>query len=394
VGHAFINPKDIPFSTGYIWALYFIVKLFREMPVPPAKLWLMLGLCIGFSCGVRMGGIILLLYFMIAFFILILYVRYASGFLLNSEKILGQKNLVGFFLMLIVAYTVTIVFWPAALLDPLVFPLDALNKMQNFTDYKNPVFYLGEHFSADELPWHYLIVYMGIKLPIGFLLFFTLGVVLVLRQCRSIVNNELPWPQIVLLVGIFIPVLYVIFRTPIIYDEMRHFIFLLPPMAVLAGLAAGHVLEINGHARIFLRQAFVGVIIFTQVLAVYAYHPYQYTYYNGFIGGLKGAYGKYEIDYWGTSIRELIRNYEASLTDQNNKDKKPLTSVHVCGPLDVVLYYTDYSIEIVDMEDALEADHYIALSRYNCIEQRPKNSKLQEKIELHGVPLSTLYQIQ
>ena len=32
-------------------------------------------------------------------------------------------------------------------------------------------------------------------------------------------------------------------------------------------------------------------------------HPLEYLYYNSLVGGLKGAFGKYETDYWGNSLR-------------------------------------------------------------------------------------------
>ena len=33
-------------------------------------------------------------------------------------------------------------------------------------------------------------------------------------------------------------------------------------------------------------------------------HPHQYVYFNSIIGGPAGAQGKYEVEYWATSLRE------------------------------------------------------------------------------------------
>jgi hypothetical protein len=35
-------------------------------------------------------------------------------------------------------------------------------------------------------------------------------------------------------------------------------------------------------------------------------HPYEYTYYNSFIGGTKGAFRKFETDYWLTCYKEAF----------------------------------------------------------------------------------------
>ena len=32
-------------------------------------------------------------------------------------------------------------------------------------------------------------------------------------------------------------------------------------------------------------------------------HPHEYVYFNPLVGGLDGAFGNYETDYWGNSIR-------------------------------------------------------------------------------------------
>ena len=40
------------------------------------------------------------------------------------------------------------------------------------------------------------------------------------------------------------------------------------------------------------------------LVGIISLHPYQYIYYNSFIGGLPGAEGDYELDYWLTSYRE------------------------------------------------------------------------------------------
>jgi hypothetical protein len=33
-------------------------------------------------------------------------------------------------------------------------------------------------------------------------------------------------------------------------------------------------------------------------------HPYEYIYFNELVGGVRGAFRRYELDYWATSYRE------------------------------------------------------------------------------------------
>jgi hypothetical protein len=43
-----------------------------------------------------------------------------------------------------------------------------------------------------------------------------------------------------------------------------------------------------------------GIVGFVQL------HPYQYTYYNSFVGGTNGAFRRYETDYWLTCYKESV----------------------------------------------------------------------------------------
>ena len=51
--------------------------------------------------------------------------------------------------------------------------------------------------------------------------------------------------------------------------------------------------------------------------------PYQYTYLNFLNGKIENRYKKFENDYWGTSIKELINN--------SNFEKDKLLTFSTCG---------------------------------------------------------------
>jgi hypothetical protein len=78
--------------------------------------------------------------------------------------------------------------------------------------------------------------------------------------------------------------------------------FILPPLFLIAGLGLDWLLS-----RI-RRPVFQYLIVFLAVLpGLYAnvtLYPYQYVYYNQLAGGLRGAYGQFETDYWHLAYRE------------------------------------------------------------------------------------------
>src|SRR5439155_1350574 len=61
-GQMFNNPKDIPFAVGMVWATYYMVRMVPALPRPPLGLLAKLGVAIGMTMGVRIGGLLLLCY--------------------------------------------------------------------------------------------------------------------------------------------------------------------------------------------------------------------------------------------------------------------------------------------------------------------------------------------
>ncbi len=58
-GHAFNNPKDIPFAICYAWSLYHLIRGLSEIPHLSWKRIIFTGLSIGLTLSTRIGGLIL-----------------------------------------------------------------------------------------------------------------------------------------------------------------------------------------------------------------------------------------------------------------------------------------------------------------------------------------------
>jgi hypothetical protein len=108
---------------------------------------------------------------------------------------------------------------------------------------------------------------------------------------------------------LLLPVIAFIALRPNMYDGMRHALFLLPPMALLAAFAGAWLVELATKRGVIARSAAVaGVAIAAglSLLPLIRLHPYQMTYFNFLVGGLHGAAGRYETDYWASSYREAM----------------------------------------------------------------------------------------
>lgn len=56
-------------------------------------------------------------------------------------------------------------------------------------------------------------------------------------------------------------------------------------------------------------------------------HPYEYTYYNRFVGGVPGARKLFMVDYWGLSLTQAARELHARIAPSSR-----IRRLAVCGP--------------------------------------------------------------
>jgi hypothetical protein len=116
-------------------------------------------------------------------------------------------------------------------------------------------------------------------------------------------------------------------------------------------------------------------------------HPYEYIYYNSFIGGVKGAFRDYELDYWGTSYREAA--------NWLNENAAPDSKVWVEGPAHLLDMYLRDDIDLYSTYETERADHYdyiVATSRYNLDLKSHSDARIVHVIERDGAVLTVIKQ--
>ncbi len=351
-GHMFNNPKDIPFAVGYLWSLYFLLKSLAYLPNVPASLIAKLGGAIGLTLGVRIGGLVVLAYLGLAVGLYCVFPAWfapgASAGLRPARwyKALAQSVL-GVFL---VAYIAMLVFWPWAQQNPLLRPFEALEYMSQFRIQDSgllaKVLIGGEYLNAKELPATYQPHYFAVKMPELILVGLGLGAAmaaffLVAGKAKA---QKLQTTRYALLVfAIVFPLVYVVVKKSVFYDTLRHFLFVVPCLCVISGIALARVLDRLARGGAW-RRGVAGiclvVVLLPQAHALFRLHPHQYVYYNQFAGGLEGASGRYEMDYWGNSYKEAVELLNAYLqrTERAGFHQR-VYRIWVVGPEESASYY-------------------------------------------------------
>ena len=290
VGDAMNNPKDIPFAAFCAVALLAFSLVRGEFPFLSWTRAAVIGLALALPLNVRPGALLYLGYFGAS--VLVLLVRARAWSLRQLIPVAGRVLVAGA-VMLVAGCA----FWPWALQNPFVRPFLALRDVAAFPWYGTTLFN-GQSILANRLPWSYLPTWMVITIPPVVLA----GVLLSVAAAANDARHRRLWTAGLWGVAAF-PVLLAIVTRATLYDGWRHLLFIYPPMVILA--VAGWRFVLN-QAR-FKAIRVVSVVLLAAgcvepLLFVARNHPNEIVYFNAIVGGPRGAWGRFELDYWGNSL--------------------------------------------------------------------------------------------
>jgi hypothetical protein len=395
-GQMFNNPKDIPFAVGATWSLYYMVRMVPFLPRPPASLVLKLGIMIGLSLGVRVGGLLLFGYLGAGLGLFVLWRALQSrpsGFAAMLSRGAGDSwrcALLVVVPIIVIAYPVMLLFWPWAQQDPIEHPLKTLEYFSHVT-FPFRTLFMGQYVPATDLPWIYLPTHIVLALP-------ELILVLALAALPAAVIGQWRRPggphrtrtiqYALVAIAILFPVGYAVAIRAVLFDGMRHFIFVLPPIACTAALVADRLtdrLQDFRHRRVV--AAVVALYGLGHIAIMGMLHPNQYVYYNGFVGGVKGAEGLFKTDYWANSYAEAVEGLTQYLETTYGADFEDRDfTIAVCGPpISADYFFPDNFIFTDDRENA---DFFIAFTKDECHKAMP--GKEVFRVERMGALLSVV----
>jgi tetratricopeptide (TPR) repeat protein len=337
LGHAMNNPKDIPFASAYIMAIYFIIKLFDKMPAPSKKDYLWAILSIGATINVRVGGILLIPYLVV--FTGILFITH-TFFQKKSFPLMSYVKPV--LITGILGYLAGSLLWPYGLQNPISNPLTALSEMSNFKVSIGQLFE-GTKLPSTELPTSFL--------PLSFAYTNTFAVLAGLASMLvflwSFRKNEHAAILYFVAFTAFFPLVYIIYTKANVYHAWRHILFIFPSVIVLVAFGWDRLIHFFEGKKIKLAGlAMLGFLLIEPIYFTASTFPNTITYHNQLAGGVKGAYGKFEVDYYYNSIKQCADWFKKNeLPKINPKDTVRLYSnaAHI-----LTHYFKDQKNVIVD----------------------------------------------
>lgn len=288
---SFYNNKDIAFMSAFIVALYYSIEFIKK---PDFKNGLLSAVTTSFAIDIRIVGIILPPVVISALFVTFL-----------KDKKISYKN----FLLNITLYIITIIIivialWPWLWSSPFEKFYEAIKNMAKFR-WLNWVFYRGHYYPSNNLPWHYLPIWILITTPILYLVMSAIGGAAIIKNLflnkLKIFkeNNELI--DLVIIALLFVPIISVIILKSTVYDGWRQFYFLYPLLIYIA--VRGFVVSYKYSHR--LVSVFLFISTFHILNWMVINHPYQFVYFNMLAGNNWNE--KYEMDYWGLTNVDALR---------------------------------------------------------------------------------------
>lgn len=301
LGHSLMNPKDIPFAAGVTVSLYFMMRFLRQLPKPETRTLIGLAAGIGIAFGARAGGLIVIAYLGM-FTGLAFILKYGFAAIFSNIKMVGQYALYA-----IIPTAAGLIFgilvWPYAIVDPLNHIPESLSGLTKYAINIRMLFG-GEMIYGKDVPVYYLPLWIFKTVP----LYIHLGLLVLLAFSIELFKR---YTSLFIFLGLFtflFPILYVIAQQSTLYDGWRHLIFSYTPMVALVAVAWNYVLEkFEGNKGItYATIAILTLTALEPAFFIAKNHDYPYVYFNPISGGMSGAYGEYETDYWGVSMKQGI----------------------------------------------------------------------------------------
>ena len=242
-----------------------------------------------------------------------------------------------------IAGVVAFALWPQLWGSPLELLRSSLERTLHFPEMQEVLFqgrvYLSNSLPRIYLPWLLIIQF---TLPAVGLVIAGLAMTTSLAV-REGVKAAFHW---VLVVWFFVPFAAVVaFQVPI-YNNFRQLLFMTPPLFVMAAVVLDRLGRLS-RARSFIIVLAV-VAVLPGVSAIARLHPYEYIYHNQLTGGVRGAFGRYSLDYWCTSYREVMGIV--------NEFAPPNAAIAVWGPRSAARPFFREDLKLVEVlsKDAVD----------------------------------------
>ncbi len=376
-GELAANPKDAAFAIFYFAALAGIYLMPRKIQGwGMSSFWI--GMLMGLATCVRILGLTLLPIYVL--YHLVEYGRETGTKPKFFKWVIGQ--LPRWLLVFFFSQFCMRMLWPY--LDHDYFQgLQDIFRESRFYYWDGVVLFAGQLIHPSARLWTYLPVWFLITTP----LFILAGVLFSFFTKKEKAVSSL-WILLLLTIG-FNSLLYLLLK-PIIYNGLRHYLFLVPILSVVAVI--GLVEFYRAKLWSGMKYTLLGLVLLNVLMVIvqcFRLYPYDYLYFNELTGGLPGAYHRYEIDYEGASLKEAAQ-WLSGVAAQN---PDTIMNVKISASQEQCDYY--FRSNMKQQDDVNRADYWLALNSEADFQILSSfQNKVIHTVEREGVPLVYVFKMK
>ena len=371
-GHMAFNGKDMVLAFCHVWIFYLVIRYLKKQNIKDKTnhYIIFLGVLTALATGVLLffiGTLIpIFLFVLIEIFFLKMFI---------SNNFSKKKFYIDFCKIFLIFYFLLILFWidthPNILVLPFNFLLEHFSLVSGEHWRGWPYNLLnGKYYLASQIPKLYFLVNLIYKSPEYFLLCYVIFFIIFIKS-NIFFKKKFQFfsYKLILLISILIISIIIGFFTPLIYDGMRHILWSVPYFCIIPGLTIYYLIENLNLVKSKLTLITLSLFIIYFLFNFFMITPYQYTYLNFFNGKVENRYKKFENDYWGSSLKELVK--------YSNFEKNNIIKIATCGVNPSILkkYLKEEGYSNLMYVPAEEADYIIMTNRVTLDNYQDKKSK-------------------
>tara|TARA_Y100000590_G_scaffold318828_1_gene360779 strand:+ start:1276 stop:2841 length:1566 start_codon:yes stop_codon:yes gene_type:complete len=369
-GHMAINANDTVVATCNVWITYLILKYLKKQKDKNKNKYLFF---ISFLVAVGTGVRLVFVASLIPQIIFILFdILVFKKFLNNnfSKRILYQDLLK----IIFTSYIIVILFWAPTHTNILILPINFFIEMISNTNVGWPIGLInGEYFFSHDPPISYLLLNLFFKTPEYILFLYLLSILFIFYYNKFFEKNfkDFNYKILFILTILVFPNFLMVLKIFPIYDGLRLFLYVLPFFLLIPSLSL-FVLIVK--YKEFMIKVFTYISLFLFIFFIIKFiiiTPYHYLYLNSLSGNFENKEKNFENDYWGISMKELIKKSKFLNEDYNK--------LAICGanPKVVKFYLKKYNFSKVKIVREDEKYDFIIMTNRTIYNPSEEVSKTQ-----------------
>ena len=306
-GHMGFNSKDTIIALCHIWIFFLCFKYLKNQHVKEktSNYVIYISLLTAVGSGINLyflGSLLPLFVFLIMDFFFFKKIK--------SKKFNVKRFYADILKCFFIIYFLLVLFWIDTHPNIAVLPFTLFYEwlVHDFWKGFPYILFNGNYYLYEEIPKSYLIINILYKSPEYFLFTYIIFLFVLIASknfFQSKFVNFNYFISLILLMLVF-PFLLLYFTPFSIYDGLRHVLWMFPYACIIPGLTIYYLLKNLNTMWGKTISFFTSLLVIYFLFNFFTLTPYQYTYLNIFNGPVENRYQKFENDYWGSSIKELI----------------------------------------------------------------------------------------